>query len=83
MEEERRSEGNVGLHMYVNYFRAGANSLVLLVLILLNALAHVSELFTFNVFSISFRRNRITYFIAILNEMMSVRTFHFVKCLTS
>uniref|UniRef100_A0A8C4IMQ3 ATP binding cassette subfamily C member 4 (PEL blood group) n=1 Tax=Dicentrarchus labrax TaxID=13489 RepID=A0A8C4IMQ3_DICLA len=37
-EEESRSEGNVGLRMYVKYFRAGANFLVLLVLILLNAL---------------------------------------------
>nr|XP_033474245.1 multidrug resistance-associated protein 4-like [Epinephelus lanceolatus] len=41
-EEERRSEGNVGLCMYVKYFRAGANFLVLLVLILLNALAHIT-----------------------------------------
>ncbi|CAK6954010.1 ATP-binding cassette sub-family C member 4-like [Scomber scombrus] len=41
-EEESRSEGNVGLHMYVTYFRAGANFLVLLVLILLNAIAHVT-----------------------------------------
>ncbi|XP_067459761.1 ATP-binding cassette sub-family C member 4-like isoform X3 [Thunnus thynnus] len=41
-EEESRSEGNVGLHMYVRYFRAGANFLVLLVLILLNLIAHVT-----------------------------------------
>uniref|UniRef100_A0A8C2XES4 Multidrug resistance-associated protein 4 n=1 Tax=Cyclopterus lumpus TaxID=8103 RepID=A0A8C2XES4_CYCLU len=41
--EESRSEGNVGLRMYVKYFRAGANFLVLLVLISLNALAHVSQ----------------------------------------
>uniref|UniRef100_A0A669CSM2 Multidrug resistance-associated protein 4 n=1 Tax=Oreochromis niloticus TaxID=8128 RepID=A0A669CSM2_ORENI len=41
-KEESRFEGNVGLHMYVKYFMAGANFLVLLVLILLNALAHVS-----------------------------------------
>uniref|UniRef100_A0AAX7SGG0 ATP binding cassette subfamily C member 4 n=1 Tax=Astatotilapia calliptera TaxID=8154 RepID=A0AAX7SGG0_ASTCA len=40
--EESRFEGNVGLHMYVKYFMAGANFLVLLVLILLNALAHVN-----------------------------------------
>uniref|UniRef100_A0A8D3D745 Multidrug resistance-associated protein 4 n=1 Tax=Scophthalmus maximus TaxID=52904 RepID=A0A8D3D745_SCOMX len=46
-EEERRSEGNVGLHLYVKYFMAGANILVLLVLILLNALAHVSPLLQF------------------------------------
>uniref|UniRef100_A0AAQ4Q2Y6 Multidrug resistance-associated protein 4 n=1 Tax=Gasterosteus aculeatus aculeatus TaxID=481459 RepID=A0AAQ4Q2Y6_GASAC len=41
--EESRSEGNVGLRLYVRYFRAGANFLVLSVLILLNALAHVSQ----------------------------------------
>uniref|UniRef100_A0A3P9B283 Multidrug resistance-associated protein 4 n=1 Tax=Maylandia zebra TaxID=106582 RepID=A0A3P9B283_9CICH len=41
-KEESRFEGNVGLHMYVKYFMAGANFLVLLVLILLNALAHVN-----------------------------------------
>ncbi|XP_031714239.1 multidrug resistance-associated protein 4-like [Anarrhichthys ocellatus] len=41
-EEESRSEGNVGLRMYVKYFRAGANFLVLSVLILLNALAHIT-----------------------------------------
>uniref|UniRef100_A0A7N9AKI1 Multidrug resistance-associated protein 4 n=1 Tax=Mastacembelus armatus TaxID=205130 RepID=A0A7N9AKI1_9TELE len=39
---ESRSEGNVGLRMYVKYFMAGANFLVLLVLIFLNVLAHVS-----------------------------------------
>uniref|UniRef100_A0A3B4WDB0 ATP binding cassette subfamily C member 4 (PEL blood group) n=1 Tax=Seriola lalandi dorsalis TaxID=1841481 RepID=A0A3B4WDB0_SERLL len=53
---ERRSEGNVGLRMYVKYFMAGANFLVLFVLILLNALAQVSlflQLIWF-VFSISF-----------------------------
>ncbi|XP_037646450.1 multidrug resistance-associated protein 4-like isoform X3 [Sebastes umbrosus] len=41
-EEESRSEGNVGLRMYVKYFRAGANFLVLFILILLNALAHIT-----------------------------------------
>ncbi|KAG7227636.1 hypothetical protein INR49_005451 [Caranx melampygus] len=41
-EEEKRSEGNVGLRMYVKYFMAGANFLVLLVLLLLNAFAHVT-----------------------------------------
>ncbi|KAK5861056.1 hypothetical protein PBY51_022480 [Eleginops maclovinus] len=41
-EEESRSEGNVGLHMYVKYFRAGSNFLVLFILILLNALAHIT-----------------------------------------
>ncbi|KAM8856472.1 ATP-binding cassette sub-family C member 4-like isoform 2-T2 [Spinachia spinachia] len=40
--EESRSEGHVGLRMYVRYFRAGANFLVLFVLILLNALAHIT-----------------------------------------
>ncbi|XP_077946531.1 ATP-binding cassette sub-family C member 4 isoform X4 [Gasterosteus aculeatus] len=40
--EESRSEGNVGLRLYVRYFRAGANFLVLSVLILLNALAHIT-----------------------------------------
>uniref|UniRef100_A0A7N8YIK0 Multidrug resistance-associated protein 4 n=1 Tax=Mastacembelus armatus TaxID=205130 RepID=A0A7N8YIK0_9TELE len=39
---ESRSEGNVGLRMYVKYFMAGANFLVLLVLIFLNVLAHVT-----------------------------------------
>uniref|UniRef100_A0A4W6FYI3 Multidrug resistance-associated protein 4 n=1 Tax=Lates calcarifer TaxID=8187 RepID=A0A4W6FYI3_LATCA len=42
LAEERRLEGNIGLRMYVKYFMAGGNFLVLLVLILLNALAHVS-----------------------------------------
>ncbi|XP_054643011.1 ATP-binding cassette sub-family C member 4-like isoform X2 [Dunckerocampus dactyliophorus] len=41
-EEERRSQGNIGLQMYVKYFRAGANFMVLFLLILLNALAHVA-----------------------------------------
>uniref|UniRef100_A0AAQ5XSE2 Multidrug resistance-associated protein 4 n=1 Tax=Amphiprion ocellaris TaxID=80972 RepID=A0AAQ5XSE2_AMPOC len=45
--EESRLEGNVGLRMYVKYFMAGANFLVLLVLILLNALAHVSSVLQF------------------------------------
>uniref|UniRef100_A0A8C5I9Z2 Multidrug resistance-associated protein 4 n=1 Tax=Gouania willdenowi TaxID=441366 RepID=A0A8C5I9Z2_GOUWI len=42
-EEESRFEGNVGLHLYVKYFRAGANFLVLSGLVLLNSLAHVSQ----------------------------------------
>ncbi|XP_071783118.2 ATP-binding cassette sub-family C member 4-like isoform X1 [Centroberyx gerrardi] len=42
MEEESRSEGTIGLRLYVKYFRAGANFLVLLILILLNILAHIS-----------------------------------------
>ncbi|XP_047457991.1 ATP-binding cassette sub-family C member 4-like [Mugil cephalus] len=41
-EEESRLEGNVGLHIYVKYFLAGANFLVLLVLLLLNVVAHVT-----------------------------------------
>ncbi|XP_062258726.1 ATP-binding cassette sub-family C member 4-like isoform X1 [Platichthys flesus] len=41
-EEETRSEGNVGLRLYVQYFLAGANILVLFVLLLLNALAHIT-----------------------------------------
>uniref|UniRef100_A0A3P9LA07 Multidrug resistance-associated protein 4 n=1 Tax=Oryzias latipes TaxID=8090 RepID=A0A3P9LA07_ORYLA len=41
-EEENRMEGNVGLCMYVKYFMAGAQFSILLVLILLNLLAHVS-----------------------------------------
>ncbi|XP_020490124.2 ATP-binding cassette sub-family C member 4-like isoform X2 [Labrus bergylta] len=40
--EESRSDGNIGLRMYVKFFRAGANFLLLLVLILLNALAHIT-----------------------------------------
>lgn len=58
-EEESRSEGNVGLRMYVKYFRAGANFLVLFILILLNALAHVSHFlkFIWCVFSFNFGKN--------------------------
>ncbi|XP_056895808.1 ATP-binding cassette sub-family C member 4-like isoform X2 [Takifugu flavidus] len=41
-EEESRSEGNISLHLYVKYFRAGANFLVLLILICINALAHIA-----------------------------------------
>uniref|UniRef100_A0A3Q2Q1Q6 Multidrug resistance-associated protein 4 n=1 Tax=Fundulus heteroclitus TaxID=8078 RepID=A0A3Q2Q1Q6_FUNHE len=43
MEEESRLEGNVGLSMYVKYFLAGANLLVLLFLILLNGLAQIKK----------------------------------------
>uniref|UniRef100_A0A8C7JIE4 Multidrug resistance-associated protein 4 n=1 Tax=Oncorhynchus kisutch TaxID=8019 RepID=A0A8C7JIE4_ONCKI len=42
--EESRSEGTIGLHLYLKYFRAGANVLVLLALVFLNLLAHVSVL---------------------------------------
>ncbi|XP_070832533.1 ATP-binding cassette sub-family C member 4-like [Chaetodon trifascialis] len=41
-QEESRTEGNVGLRIYVKYFRAGANFLVLLLLILLSSLAHIT-----------------------------------------
>uniref|UniRef100_A0A674F4V2 Multidrug resistance-associated protein 4 n=1 Tax=Salmo trutta TaxID=8032 RepID=A0A674F4V2_SALTR len=44
MLEESRSEGSIGLHLYLKYFRAGANVLVLLALVFLNLLAHVSVL---------------------------------------
>uniref|UniRef100_A0A674F431 Multidrug resistance-associated protein 4 n=1 Tax=Salmo trutta TaxID=8032 RepID=A0A674F431_SALTR len=36
MLEESRSEGSIGLHLYLKYFRAGANVLVLLALVFLN-----------------------------------------------
>ncbi|CAL8268154.1 unnamed protein product [Lota lota] len=38
--EESRSEGTVGLRLYAKYFTAGAHSLLLFTLILLNLLAH-------------------------------------------
>ncbi|XP_075896037.1 ATP-binding cassette sub-family C member 4-like isoform X2 [Nelusetta ayraudi] len=41
-EEESRSEGDVRLHLYVKYFRAGGNLLLLLLLFALNALAHIT-----------------------------------------
>ncbi|KAJ8389751.1 hypothetical protein AAFF_G00114570 [Aldrovandia affinis] len=40
--EESRSEGNIKLSLYVKYFRAGANILVLIILILLNLFAQVA-----------------------------------------
>ncbi|KAM6985056.1 ATP-binding cassette sub-family C member 4-like [Aplochiton taeniatus] len=42
MLEESRSGGTVGLSLYAKYFSAGANTLVLLALVILNVLAHVS-----------------------------------------
>lgn len=42
MGEESRSEGTVAFSLYVKYYRAGANGFMLLVLVLLNLLAHVS-----------------------------------------
>ncbi|XP_055361133.1 ATP-binding cassette sub-family C member 4-like isoform X3 [Betta splendens] len=41
-EVESRSEGNVGLRMYMKYFKAGANFLVLFILFFLNAIAHIT-----------------------------------------
>ncbi|XP_031416224.1 ATP-binding cassette sub-family C member 4-like isoform X2 [Clupea harengus] len=40
--EESRSEGTVALGLYVKYYRAGANVFMLLVLVLLNLLAHIT-----------------------------------------
>uniref|UniRef100_A0A8C1P8U4 Multidrug resistance-associated protein 4 n=1 Tax=Cyprinus carpio TaxID=7962 RepID=A0A8C1P8U4_CYPCA len=39
--EETRIEGTIGLHMYWKYFRAGANVLILILLVLLNLLAQL------------------------------------------
>lgn len=39
MAEESRSEGNIGIRMYWKYFRAGANVVMLVLLLLLNLLA--------------------------------------------
>uniref|UniRef100_A0A3P8V7T7 ATP binding cassette subfamily C member 4 (PEL blood group) n=1 Tax=Cynoglossus semilaevis TaxID=244447 RepID=A0A3P8V7T7_CYNSE len=41
-EEEGRAEGNIGVRVYTKYFLAGANVLVLLVLVVLNALGQVT-----------------------------------------
>ncbi|XP_061696778.1 ATP-binding cassette subfamily C member 4-like [Syngnathoides biaculeatus] len=41
-DEESRTQGHIGLQMYVKYFRAGANFLLLFNLVLLNAFAHVA-----------------------------------------
>uniref|UniRef100_A0A671RXU6 Multidrug resistance-associated protein 4 n=1 Tax=Sinocyclocheilus anshuiensis TaxID=1608454 RepID=A0A671RXU6_9TELE len=38
---ETRTEGTIGLHMYWKYFRAGANVLMLILLVLLNLLAQL------------------------------------------
>ncbi|KAL0963885.1 hypothetical protein UPYG_G00314870 [Umbra pygmaea] len=40
--EESRSEGTIGIHLYLKYFRAGANCLVLLSVVVLNLLAHTT-----------------------------------------
>ena len=42
MAEESRSEGTIGLRLYLQYLTAGAHWLLLLSLIPLNLLAHVS-----------------------------------------
>ncbi|KAF4111886.1 hypothetical protein G5714_006681 [Onychostoma macrolepis] len=42
MAEETRTEGTIGLHLYWKYFRAGANALMLILLMLLNLLAQTS-----------------------------------------
>ncbi|XP_026112988.1 ATP-binding cassette sub-family C member 4 [Carassius auratus] len=39
MAEETRIEGTIGFHVYWKYFRAGANALMLILLVLLNLLA--------------------------------------------
>ncbi|CAM4620699.1 unnamed protein product [Leuciscus chuanchicus] len=41
MVEETRSEGTIGLRVYWKYFRAGANAVMLIFLVLLNLLAQV------------------------------------------
>ncbi|KAI7808003.1 multidrug resistance-associated protein 4 [Triplophysa rosa] len=42
MAEESRSEGNIGLRLYWKYFRAGANIVMLIFILLLNLLSQVS-----------------------------------------
>lgn len=39
--EESRAEGNIGLKIYAQYLRSGANVVVLLVVLLINILAQV------------------------------------------
>lgn len=41
--EESRAQGNIGVSLYVKYLRAGANILVLLLVILVNILAQVRK----------------------------------------
>lgn len=43
MAEETRVEGNVSSHIYLKYFTAGCNRLVLLVIVLLSVTAEVSH----------------------------------------
>uniref|UniRef100_A0AAY4E1V3 Multidrug resistance-associated protein 4 n=1 Tax=Denticeps clupeoides TaxID=299321 RepID=A0AAY4E1V3_9TELE len=40
--EETRSEGTIGIRLYLKYFRAGANVLVLITVMLLNLLAQIA-----------------------------------------
>uniref|UniRef100_A0AAY4E1J1 Multidrug resistance-associated protein 4 n=1 Tax=Denticeps clupeoides TaxID=299321 RepID=A0AAY4E1J1_9TELE len=42
--EETRSEGTIGIRLYLKYFRAGANVLVLITVMLLNLLAQVQRI---------------------------------------
>ncbi|XP_066522703.1 multidrug resistance-associated protein 4 isoform X2 [Hoplias malabaricus] len=42
MAEESRSEGTIGIRLYLKYFTAGVNVLILISLVLLNLLAQVS-----------------------------------------
>ncbi|XP_028288222.1 ATP-binding cassette sub-family C member 4 [Parambassis ranga] len=44
--EESRAQGTIGLSLYVKYLRAGANFVVLLIVILINLLAQVSYIMT-------------------------------------
>lgn len=39
--EESRAEGNIGLKIYAQYLRSGANVVVLLVVLLINIVAQV------------------------------------------
>lgn len=43
MPEETRVEGSVSSHIYLKYFTAGCNLLVLLVIVLLSVIAEVSH----------------------------------------
>ncbi|XP_060724517.1 multidrug resistance-associated protein 4 isoform X3 [Tachysurus vachellii] len=42
MSDESRSEGNIGIRMYLKYLTAGVNILMLLIIVLLNLLAQTS-----------------------------------------
>lgn len=80
-EEEHRSEGNIGLRMYVKYFKAGANFLVLLVLVLLNALAHVSLSSTIDLMTIFYQfweNGKHNW--SIINLFSDVNISHFGEC---